>query len=107
VPSEEVAILDIPRLSGKEAEILRLLVANGEMYGLEMVGASQTLKRGTIYVTLMRMAEKGYVESREEESPPPDRPARRLYKATGHGVRVYRAMEAARHAYAGGAAWAT
>lgn len=99
--------MEIPRLSGKEAEILRLLMTNGEMYGLEMVGASQTLKRGTIYVTLMRMAEKGYVESCEETSPPPDRPARKLYKATGHGVRVYRAMEAASRVYAGGAAWAT
>ncbi len=99
--------MDVPRLSGKEAEILRLLIANGEMYGLQMVNASSELKRGTIYVTLMRMAEKGYVESRDEESPAPDRPARKLFKATGLGMRAYRAMEAAQRAFAGGAAWAT
>jgi DNA-binding PadR family transcriptional regulator len=52
--------MDIPRLSGKEFAILNLLVTNGEMYGLEMVRAlPSTLKRGTIYVTLSRMEEKG------------------------------------------------
>jgi len=99
--------LDFPRLSGKEAEILRLLIANGEMYGLQMVDASKELKRGTIYVTLMRMADKGYVESREEDSPPLGRPARKLVKVTGHGVLAYRAMEAAQRTFAGGTAWAT
>jgi len=99
--------MEIPRLSGKEAEILRLLTTNGEMYGLEMVTASQELKRGTVYVTLMRMAEKGFVESREEESPPPNRPPRKLFRATGQGVRVYRAMEAASRVYGGGVAWQT
>ena len=29
----------IPRISPVEAEILRLLIANGEMYGLELVAA--------------------------------------------------------------------
>lgn len=99
--------MDFPRLSGKEAEILRLLIVHGEMYGLQMVSASAELKRGTIYVTLMRMGEKGYVESQEEESPPPDRPARRLFKVTGHGLRAYRALEAGQRAFTGGAAWAT
>ena len=91
--------MDNPRLSSKEAEILRLLIAQGEMYGLGLVNASDALKRGTIYVMLGRMAEKGYVESREEETPPGDRAPRRLFRPTGHGVRAYRAWEAA------GAAW--
>ena len=84
---------DIPRLSPKETEILQLLVGRGEAYGLEMVKASEgRLKRGTIYVTLNRMEEKGYVESRKapvkegQQGPP-----RRLYKATGHGARVLNA----------------
>ena len=100
---------DIPQLSGKETDVLRLLIGKGEMYGLEMVEASEgALKRGTIYVTLSRMADKGYVESREEENPAPDRPARRLYKPTGLGERAYRAEVAGRQArslvFAGGVA---
>jgi DNA-binding PadR family transcriptional regulator len=99
--------LDMPRLSGKEAEILRLLISHGEMYGLEMVSASSLLKPGTVYVTLMRMGEKGYVESREESYPPANRPPRKLFKATGQGVRLYQALEAARAVYVGGVAWVT
>ncbi|HET7461675.1 MAG TPA: helix-turn-helix transcriptional regulator [Longimicrobium sp.] len=99
--------MDIPRLSAKEAEVLRLLIANGEMYGLELVTSSDVLKRGTVYVTLSRMAEKGYVESRQEEVSPGDGPPRRLYKATGFGARAYRALEHAARLFAGGeGAWA-
>ncbi|HLL85215.1 MAG TPA: PadR family transcriptional regulator [Longimicrobium sp.] len=99
--------MEIPSLSKKEAEILRLLIANDEMYGLQMVNESDQLKRGTIYVTLARMAEKGYVESRDEEHPASDRPTRKLYKASGYGVRAYRSLEAARRSFIGGTAWAT
>src|SRR5437868_649678 len=100
--------MDIPRLSAKEAEVLRLLLANGEMYGLELVTTSQVLKRGTVYVTLSRMAEKGYVESRQEAVAPGDGPPRRLYRATGLGVRAYRTLEHAARLFAGGeVAWAT
>jgi PadR family transcriptional regulator PadR len=80
----------LPTLSGKEAIVLDLLAARGEMYGLELVGASGSeLKRGTVYVTLSRMQDKGYVESRQEERQPgaiglP----RRLYRATPLGLRV-------------------
>ena len=87
--------MDFPRLAPKEAEVLRLLLAHGEMYGLEMVHRSTTLKRGTVYVTLSRMADKGYVESRYETVSPGDGPPRRLYKATGLGQRTYRALEQA------------
>jgi DNA-binding PadR family transcriptional regulator len=97
--------MDIPRLSAKEAEVLGLLIAQGEMYGLELVKASTALKRGTVYVLLGRMAEKGYVESRQEDVSAGDGPPRRLYKATGLGLRAYRAMEAAQRAFSGEVAW--
>jgi DNA-binding PadR family transcriptional regulator len=84
------------RLSNKEALILRLLITSGgEMYGLEMVQKSDRgLARGTVYVTLERMAERGLVESRQEDKPShvPGIP-RRLYKPSGVGERVYRAWE--------------
>ena len=86
---------DIPRLSPKETEILQFLVGRGEAYGLEMVKASEgRLKRGTIYVTLNRMEEKGYVESRKEAAKEGQQgPPRRLYKATGHGAHVLNAWQ--------------
>jgi len=93
--------MNAPRLSEKEGVILRLLVERGEMYGLQMVRASDELKRGTVYVTLNRMADKGYVESRRMDDDPTPGLPRRLYRATGRGARVldlwqrYRAAAAA------------
>ena len=90
----------VPTLSGKETLILELLVAEGERYGLQLVMASKRrLKRGTVYVTLGRMEEKGYITSRLE--PPPAASGglpRRLYRPTALGRRVLAAWtEAARH----------
>jgi DNA-binding PadR family transcriptional regulator len=99
--------MEIPRLSAKEAEILRLLIANREMYGLELVNASESLKRGTVYVTLGRMAEKGFVQSRQAAPSDGSGPPKRVYKATGHGARVFHAYETAAAVFGGGMAWAT
>lgn len=88
-----------PSLSHKEALILEMLVVGGSnMYGLEMVeGSGGELKRGTIYVTLQRMEEKGFIESRQEARPAPEVGIpRRVYQATGHGQRVFMAYQAAR-----------
>ena len=86
-----------PRLSNKEYAILELLINTGEMYGLEMVKISQgTLKRGTIYVTLGRMADKGYVESRQVKAEGQSGLPRRIFRATADGLRVFRALELAR-----------
>jgi DNA-binding PadR family transcriptional regulator len=90
----------IPALSIKEALVLELLLRNAssEKYGLELVAESQNgLSRGTVYVTLSRMEEKGYVESRLEE---PERPTsglpRRLYHVTGYGQKVFELWQNAR-----------
>jgi DNA-binding PadR family transcriptional regulator len=82
-------------LSPIEAEVLRLLIVEGEMYGLELVGASQAIKRGTVYVTLGRMADKGFVESREVKPQHEPGMPRRLYRATAFGARMFNAWEAA------------
>src|SRR5712691_9328985 len=89
----------LPSLSHKERLILEMLIEGSrELYGLEMVEASRVnLKRGTIYVTLQRMQEKGLVDSRPEARPAPEIGIpRRLYSFTGHGGRVYRAYQTAR-----------
>jgi DNA-binding PadR family transcriptional regulator len=82
---------EFPKLSPKEFKILQLLISNGDMFGLEMIEASDgELKRGTIYVTLQRMSDKGYVESREEPREYPEIGIpRRKYSATGLGEKVY------------------
>ena len=95
--------MDLPRLSKKEALILELLVARGEMYGLELVEASGgALKRGTVYVTLSRMADKGYVESRQVKEEGEAGLPRRVFQATGFGVRVLRARDLAALVMRGG-----
>ena len=88
--------MSFPRLSEKEYLILDLLRAGAERFGLEMVKESHgSLRRGTIYVTLSRMVDKGYVRSRQEkDSKDPGMP-RRLYAITGEGVRALRAIDAA------------
>ena len=98
---EEIKTPDVglPSLSRKEFLILEMLIASGrELFGLEMVEASNgALKRGTIYVTLQRMHEKGLVDSEPEPRTAPEIGIpRRLYKVTGYGQRMYKAYRAAR-----------
>ena len=83
----------IPTLPPKEALILELLVHEHEMYGLQLVAASRRrLKRGTVYVTLGRMEDKGYIASRLEDAPPDAGGLpRRVYAATAFGRRVLEA----------------
>lgn len=76
-------------VSDKEFEILNLLRSGDRLYGLEMVNASEALKRGSIYVFLGRMVDKGWLESvQEKEETMPGLP-RRLYWITGKGKAVY------------------
>lgn len=90
-----MSLEDAPSLSRTEAAILRLLVADGESYGLQLVAQSGgRLKRGMVYVTLDRMEDKGFVESWQEERDPyvPGIP-RRLYRISGLGERALRQTE--------------
>jgi PadR family transcriptional regulator, regulatory protein PadR len=86
-----------PRLSPKESLILELLIAHESMYGLQLVVVSRRrLKRGTVYVTLGRMEDKGYITSRAEPAPPAAGGLpRRLYEPTALGRRVHAAWAAA------------
>jgi PadR family transcriptional regulator PadR len=82
-----------PRLSPKESLIVELLLRDTELYGLQLVAASRgRLKRGTVYVTLGRMEDKGFITSREE-APPADEGGlpRRVYRATALGRHVHEA----------------
>ncbi|MCX6543271.1 MAG: PadR family transcriptional regulator [Acidobacteria bacterium] len=83
----------VPTLPAKERLILQMLVSTGSMFGLQMVEASAgKLKRGTVYVTLGRMEQKGFIESEQE---PRQAGAiglpRRTYRPTGLGERALKA----------------
>ena len=74
-------------LPQKEAVILSSLIGSGDAYGLGLVERSNgQLRRGTVYVTLNRMEEKGLVESWTEPAKAGERgPPRRRYRATEEG----------------------
>jgi DNA-binding PadR family transcriptional regulator len=93
----------LPRLSTTEHLIVELLLEHQELFGLQLVELSQgRLKRGTVYVTLGRMQEKGYLESRQEPLPSGGIGLpRRLYRPTGLAMRIFEAWRAAERAYVG------
>jgi PadR family transcriptional regulator, regulatory protein PadR len=81
---------EFPRLSSKEKVILELLAENITMYGLQLVSQSHgMLKRGTVYVTLGRMEQKGLILSEPEKlSDDSGLVPRRMYRPTPFGLRV-------------------
>lgn len=95
----------LPKFSAAERSIVELLAEHEELFGLQMVEFSGgRLKRGTVYVTLGRMVEKGYLESRQE--PLPEGAIglpRRLYRPTGLAMRILAAWKAAEQIYITGA----
>jgi PadR family transcriptional regulator, regulatory protein PadR len=92
------ATLAPPSLSTLEAVILGLL-GDGERFGLQLVAESGgRLKRGTIYVTLGRMGDKGFVTSRtEDRTPGAIGLPRRLYQTTPLGTATLRAWREIAH----------
>lgn len=88
-----------PSMSRTESLVMELLRGR-ERYGLELVDKSNgALKRGSVYVILARMEEKGFVESRHEERlPGVSGLPRRLYRATPYGRKVHGAFALLRDA---------
>ena len=77
--------------------ILEALITGGEMYGLELVEISDGgLKRGTVYVTLNRMEDKGFVTSElGEATPERGGRAKRYFRVTAKGLREVRETQRA------------
>ena len=64
------------------------------MYGLELVSASgEKLKRGTVYVTLGRMEEKGFIKSRVDRKASHPGLPRPRYRIEALGQRALQAAE--------------
>lgn len=89
------------RLTATEHCILSLLGEIGEAYGLLLVEKSNgVLRRGSIYVLLSRLENRGFVKSRYVEPATGQQgPSRRLYKATDNGERALMAWKAAQRAW--------
>jgi DNA-binding PadR family transcriptional regulator len=88
-------------MSPTESLIMELLRTT-ECYGLQLVEDSGgALKRGSVYVLLARMEDKGFIESRLEETRPrASGLPRRLYRATPYGLKVHAAFALLREALA-------
>src|SRR5215211_6128796 len=101
VSDRNVAIL---QLTEKEYVILDLLIHDLRgLYGLQIVAKSQgRLKKGTVYVVLQRMQDKGLIDSKSEARVAPEIGIpRRIYTVSGYGERVYKAYTVAQRILAG------
>lgn len=79
----------------KEMEILDILASGEELYGLEVVERSDNrVKRGTVYVTMNRLEDKGLVISRRvaRDAGDPGIP-KRVFRITADGRRALAASE--------------
>ncbi|MFF0269458.1 PadR family transcriptional regulator [Kribbella sp. NPDC004536] len=76
------------RPSEQTITVLRALAADPAAwrYGYEL-GVEVGLKAGSMYPILIRLADRGLLETEWENDPQPGRPARHLYRLTGDGVR--------------------
>lgn len=71
------------------AQTVAVLVALGESpakwrYGYDL-SQETGLKAGSMYPILMRLADRGLLETSWESDPPTGRPPRHLYRLTGEG----------------------
>jgi len=86
----------VPSVSDIEARILGQLLLVPGSYGCGLVRATDNyVKRGTVYVTLGRMEDKGLVVS-EEGTVAETMQKLRRYRTTPLGERLYRARRIAR-----------
>ncbi len=72
------------RLSNQALAVLGSLTGDDWRYGLE-IAAETGLKSGSLYPLLIRLSERGLLESRWLEPERPGRPARHAYRMTGAG----------------------
>jgi PadR family transcriptional regulator PadR len=77
------------RPSPQTLAVLRALAADPSRprYGYEL-GQEVGLKAGSLYPILIRLGDRGLLESSWETDPPPGRPPRHLYRLTDEGART-------------------
>ena len=74
------------RPSPQTLAVLDALMASPDTwrYGYELC-LQVDLRAGSMYPILIRLADRGLLETRWETDPPPGRPPRHLYRLTGEG----------------------
>jgi len=77
------------RLSPQALTVLAALDRTEWRYGLEIAVATG-LKSGSLYPLLIRLSERGFLESRWLEPERPGRPARHAYRVTATGQAALR-----------------
>lgn len=78
------------RKRGPSSQTLRVLSALSKepvqwRYGYEL-GVEVELRSGSLYPILVRLSDRGLLESRWEPDPPSGRPPRHLYRLTTQGL---------------------
>jgi DNA-binding PadR family transcriptional regulator len=75
------------RPSSQTISVLTALAAAPDTWrhGYEL-GVEVGLASGSLYPILMRLSDRGLLESAWEEAPPPGRPPRHLYRLTAAGL---------------------
>jgi PadR family transcriptional regulator, regulatory protein PadR len=76
------------------AIVLALAEASGWTHGYDLC-RRLGLKAGTVYPILMRLAERGQVDTAWETDPPVGRPARHLYRLSRAGAELATELRAA------------
>jgi DNA-binding PadR family transcriptional regulator len=77
------------RPSAQTTTVLQTLVARQAKWRHGYDLCQETgLKAGTMYPILMRLADRGLLETAWESDPPAGRPPRHLYRLTGEGAKL-------------------
>lgn len=84
------------RASPQTAAVLQALAARRPAwsYGYDLCG-ELGIKAGTMYPILIRLADRGQVETKWERDVPAGRPPRHLYRLTARGAAAVHALGAA------------
>ncbi len=77
----------IRRLSPQAAAVLLALESGEWSHGYDLCRRLD-LKAGTVYPVLIRLADRGLLDTAWEDAPPRGRPPRHLYRLSRDGVRV-------------------
>jgi DNA-binding PadR family transcriptional regulator len=98
----------VPRASDTSSQTITLLRALGGQgsrwrYGYEL-GKETGLKSGSLYPILIRLADRGLLETDWEREPPRGRPPRHLYRLTTAGEGRLASLEASDRARDAGSA---
>jgi PadR family transcriptional regulator PadR len=75
------------RPSNQTVKVLAALATDPRewRYGYEL-GLEVGLRSGSLYPILLRLSDRGLLESVWEQAPPHGRPARHLYRLSSHGL---------------------